>query len=239
MEPLRCNGVAKRRDRDGNCDMDGRVEPGMISHLEQSYRRFLQSRDTAEFISGVAQRYTLSTLYRLTTSNRLEARRAAVLAVSMIGGIESNEVLGRALHDNDRGVRLAADRGIRDIWLRVGDATMEHRLLLLARWNASGRFLSTLELANQYLESCGDVAELWHQRGVALFGLSDFSGALSDCREVLERNRYHFIAATAAGRCCMALDRPDEALEFFRHTLAINPTLEGIRGTVRRLERAG
>ena len=209
----------------------------MISALERIYLQFLKDGDTAKLIDDVARRYTLSTLHRIAESGRVLSRRAAVLSVGWLGQFESNCVLGRALSDRDRGVRLTADASIREIWLRVGDHYLEGKLRTLARWNSCGRFLQVLGASDELFVTYGAVAELWHQRAVAQFGLAEFEGCLSDCLETLERNPFHFSAASTLGRCNLALDRIDDALSAFRQALAINPTLEHLRGMVRRLER--
>lgn len=209
----------------------------MKSYLERMYLKYLQDRDTARFIDSVSRRYAIGTLHRIAEHGRRLSRRAAVLSVGLLGQFESNEILGQALRDKDRGVRLTADTSIREIWLRVGDARLESDLRTLLRWNSCGRFLQVLQTANELLPNYDAVSELWHQRAVAQLGLSEFSAALSDCQATLERNRFHFPAATSMGRCFLALDRTDDALDAFRRALSINPTLEHLRGMVRRLKR--
>ncbi|MDA1178244.1 MAG: hypothetical protein O2931_05535, partial [Planctomycetota bacterium] len=136
----------------------------MISALERIYLQFLRDGNTAKLIEDVARRYTLSTLHRVAESGRILSRRAAVLSIGWLGHFESNCVLGRALSDRDRGVRLTADASIREIWLRVGDHFLEGKLRTLARWNSCGRFLQVLSTSDELLVSYGSVAELWHQR---------------------------------------------------------------------------
>ena len=43
------------------------------------------------------------------------------MALGFVGDFSQNAALGRALHDRDRGVRLLADNGIRQLWRRDGE----------------------------------------------------------------------------------------------------------------------
>jgi len=201
------------------------------------YLQFLKDGDTAQLVDRVSRRYTLVTLHRIAETGRTVSRRAAILVVGWLGQYESNEVLGRALTDRDLGVRLAADTSIRQLWMRVGDHRLEASLHRIARWNSCGRFLEVLRTSTQLLTRYSAVAELWHQRAVSQFGLAEFEACAADCSETLKRNPYHFAAALMLGRANLTLDRVDDALVAFRHALAINPTLEHLRGMVRRLER--
>lgn len=209
-----------------------------ISKLDRCYREFLQDQDAARFIDAVSAEYSLGTLARLTSHDAATSRRAAVLAVGMLGGMESNECLGRALQDADRGVRLTADSVIRQVWLRHEDSALEHELQILIRYNATGRFLPVIDRATRLLECHCDLPELRNQRAVAFFGLSDFLSSVDDAQVVLRENSFHFGAAMGIGRCYLALDRPELALRFFRRALEINPTLDGLRCTIRRLEKS-
>ena len=62
-------------------------------------------------------------------------RRAAVLALGMIGDMRVNHALGMALQDDDRGVRLLADQGLREIWLRDGNPQQQLKLRAAQRMN--------------------------------------------------------------------------------------------------------
>ena len=86
------------------------------------YNRYLTNNDCAMFLKRVARRYSCATLERLVTVGDHTTRRAAVLALSLLGDYSSNAVLGRALVDRDRGVRTIAESGIRELWCRVRPA---------------------------------------------------------------------------------------------------------------------
>ncbi|MEE9601685.1 MAG: tetratricopeptide repeat protein, partial [Thermoguttaceae bacterium] len=80
-------------------------------------------------------------------------------------------------------------------------------------------------------------AEVWHQRAVAQFKLSNFSEAIRDCHQTLEINPYHFTAAAGMGKAYLRLDNHVSALQSFRRALRLNPNLDGIRAQVVRLAK--
>ena len=69
-----------------------------------------------------------------------ELRRAAVLALGFLGDYENNAVLGSALQDKDRTVRILAENSIRQVWTRAGDEADRSRLGAIMRLNAARQF---------------------------------------------------------------------------------------------------
>jgi len=64
--------------------------------------------------------YTEGTLQRLLTHPDPETRRAAVLALGLVGTMDSNGPLARVLHDDDQpAARMAAD-ALWQVWFRGG-----------------------------------------------------------------------------------------------------------------------
>ena len=99
------------------------------------YNRYLTNSDCAMFIKRVARRYSNASLERLVMMGDHTTRRAAVLALSLMGDYASNPVLGRALVDRDRGVRTIAETGIRELWCRVGTRHQQEMLREVAELN--------------------------------------------------------------------------------------------------------
>lgn len=206
--------------------------------LAEYYRKFLGDQDSAAFIRRVSQRYLVGTLERLAFSPSRELRRAAVLALGFLADFESNDVMGHALRDDDRGVRIAAENGIRAIWRRQGAAEHRHALAAIQRHNADRNFAAAIREATDLVAEASWFAEAYNQRAIAGYSLGDFRAAIDDCRRTLARNPYHFGAAAGLGQCYLQLGERREALECFRHALEINPNLEGVRANVAHLERA-
>ncbi len=82
--------------------------------LVDYYESFLRDRDLDHFRDRVMGRYTDATLARvLESSASVPARRAAVLALGVIGEFQqSNAPLGRSMRDEDPVVRTMAESAL-------------------------------------------------------------------------------------------------------------------------------
>jgi tetratricopeptide (TPR) repeat protein len=206
--------------------------------LTSFYERYLNEQDSSVFAHHVAERYTPATLERLMAIGDYRTRRAAVLALSIIGDFSSNAVLGRALVDRDRGVRSIASSGIRELWCRVGTRQQRKTLHIVVRFIESKRFEEAISLATELIHESPWIAEAWCQRGTAHYHCGQYEASIRDCHQALEINPYHFTAAAGMGQCYLLQDNPVAALESFRRALRLNPGLEEVRAQVIRLQRA-
>lgn len=202
------------------------------------YNRYLASCDSALFVKRASSRYTCGTLERLAERGDHVTRRAAVLALSMLGDYSSNAVLGRALVDRDRGVRTIAESGIREIWCRVRGKAQRQSLRMIVGLNEERRHAEAARLATKLIQESPWIAEAWCQRGTANYHLGQYDAAIRDCHQALEINPYHFTAAAGMGQCYLLQDNPVAALEAFRRALRLNPGLEEVRAQVVRLQRS-
>ena len=206
--------------------------------LDKYYRRYLSHENTARFVADVSQHYTLPTLERLVRMGSRTTRRAAVLVVGYLGDFGSNGILGQALQDSDRVVRLLAENGIRSLWCRDGTEQDQHQLQTIIRWNACLRLDLVVQEASQLICRAGGFAEAWNQRAIAHFQLGQFSESIEDCRQVLKLNPFHFAAAVGMGHCYLELTDGQAALECFLWALQVNPEMENVRAQVDFLQRA-
>ena len=202
------------------------------------YNRYLTNNDCAMFVKRIARRYSCPTLERLLTVGDHVTRRAAALALSLLGDYEANSSLGRALVDRDRGVRTIAESGIRQLWCRVGSREQRETLCRVVDLNDERRHTEAARLATELIHSSPWIAEAWCQRGMAHYHLGQYDAAIRDCHQALEINPYHFTAAAGMGQCYLLQDNPVAALEAFRRALRLNPGLEQVRAQVVRLQRS-
>ncbi len=206
--------------------------------LVRFYQRYLRDAETAPFIQAISERYTVGTLMRLAGSQCHVSRRAAVMALGFVGGYECNASLGDALHDDDRGVRMIAETGIRQVWARAGNAVQRQQLMAVIRLNSTCQYGEALLRASQLIAQAPWFAEAWNQRSIAHFGLQRLDESIRDGHQVLEINPYHYGAAAGMGECHLEQNDALSALESFRRALKINPDLESVRAQVVRLKRA-
>jgi len=206
--------------------------------LERYYLQYLADENSADFIAAVSREYHIGTLERLYHIGDRNARRASILSIGFLGDFGCNEIMGLALTDNDRGVRMLADHGIREIWSRQGSMAEQSEIQLLYRLNDRDCFEEVVVIANHLLHHNCKLAEAWNQRAIALCAMGDFEGAVEDCRETLNCNRFHFPAAMGLAHCCLELEEPYAALDGFRLALKINPDLDLVRQQVLQLEQS-
>jgi tetratricopeptide (TPR) repeat protein len=202
------------------------------------YERYLDNQDSADFVHEISRFYTQGTLARLTEHDTAAVRRAAVFALGFLGDYEVNHVLGRAMQDDDRTVRLLAETGIRSVWKRAGNDDQRRRLEAIIGLNSAKKFEEAARRATELTEEAAWFAEAWNQRAVASFALGRWAEAIRDCHQALELNPYHFAAASGMGHAYLRLKNRISALESFRRALRLNPNLEDVRAHVTRLSRA-
>ena len=65
------------------------------SLLVTYYERFLRDQDVEGFRGNVSARYMEGTLIRLTESGEIQTRRAAVLALGLVGTFQANAAVGK------------------------------------------------------------------------------------------------------------------------------------------------
>jgi tetratricopeptide (TPR) repeat protein len=208
-----------------------------VAALEVTYHAYLADQDVAAFLEKVSRRYTIGTLERLVRNAPRLTRRAAVLAVGLMGDYSSNAVLGTALHDEDRGVRMLAENGLRSLWCRDGNTSHRRWLASIIRLNERHDFSQARERAGQLIAAAPLLAEAWNQRAIAYFRLGRYLESIQDCRRAIELNPFHFGAVAGMGQCYLYLGNMLWALESFRRALELNPNLENIRANVVSLER--
>lgn len=188
-----------------------------------------------EFRAGVRERYTEGTLARLLTSTHPKTRRAAVLALGLIGTIEVNPALAATLRDDDPLVQRFASDALWEIWFRGGTADQNRLLLQAARDRDQLKARTDLD---ELIRQAPNYAEAYNQRAIWFFKRGEFARAVDDCEATLRLNPYHFGAAAGLGQCFLKLAKPRAALRSFRHAIEINPSLEHLRDTIRSLEEA-
>ncbi|HEX8199533.1 MAG TPA: tetratricopeptide repeat protein [Isosphaeraceae bacterium] len=214
----------------------GLMEPSPDPLLVSYYETFLRDQDPDAFCARVQARYTEGTLGRLARSGDAAARRAAVFALGLFGGIASNAAVAGALRDADPVVRDLATSALWAIWFRAdspeNNATLKQVAALIAR-----RRLDDAEaLATRLIDRAPAFAEAYNQRAIARYLQGRFADSEADCRRALERNPYHIGALSGLGGCYLRLDRRPEALATYRRALKLQPHNDDLRQTVATLE---
>jgi len=188
-----------------------------------------------EFRSAIREKYTEGTLGRLLAFEEVKTRRAAALALGLIGSMEANPSLAAALHDPDSLVQMFAADALWEVWFR--GSTPEHNRKLRHATRVSDANIARKEL-DELILNAPTFAEVYNQRAIWFFKRGDFARAVEDCEKTLQLNPHHFGAAAGLGQCLMKLGKSQAALRAFRSALEINPALEHLRDAIRSLEQS-
>ncbi len=211
--------------------------PCRESLLLPVYRRYLADRSTVGFVREMLRHYTVGTLERLAGYPQPELRGAALFALGLVGDFQVHQVVGRALLDEERGVRLLAAAACRSVWNRCGSDLQRRQLADIIRLNAARQYGDSVAKASALLDDAPGMAEAWYQRGAACLQLEHYARAIADFHQVLELNPYHYVAAVAIGEAYLRLANPYSALDAFRHALRVNPELDEVRASVDTIAR--
>jgi tetratricopeptide (TPR) repeat protein len=193
--------------------------------------------DSLTFASEVDECYTRATLAALLRRGDVEQRRAAALALGMLGDGTSIEPLGRSLADLDRGVRLAADDSFRAMLVRDAAPLHHQQLLKVMHLNDGGEYAGALAPTMILVDHAPGYVEAHHQLAICWHGLENFQQAALAYKACLWRCRFHYPAWHGLAKCQMMMGNTDGALKSFRRCLAVCPDLEAVRIQMRAIER--
>lgn len=215
------------------------LEPHTASLLVDYFETFIREKDIEAFHRSVMARYTEGTLGRLTRSESVKARRAAILALGLEAGMGSNEVVARGLRDPDPTVRNLSQNALWAIWFRADTPENNAKLEEIRDLIGRERFEDAIQHIDALLAIAPDFAEAYNQKAIVLFFLEDHERSADACRQVLKRNPYHIGAIAGLGQCYLRLDRHEDALATFRRALKLQPYSESLKQTVEALESQG
>jgi len=214
------------------------TSPALRSNrLATAFRRYLSSADAPAFADEVDEHYSQLTLATLLKRGQVETRRAAALALGMLGDHQSISPLARSLTDIDRGVRLAADDSFRGLLLR-DSAPVHHQFLLrVMHLNDGGEYQDALAPCTELTQFAPRFAEAHHQLAICWHGMDNFFQAEGVYRVCLWHCRFHYPAWQGLARCRIELGDDSGALMALRRALLISPDLDSVRLQIRRLQR--
>ena len=203
---------------------DGEAAKAWAARMEEGHRQFKAS---------VAGRYAEGTLQRLADHPDPQARRAALLALHLLGTMASNDAVAARLRDDDRQVRQMAADALLAIWSRGGNEENNKDLQKALQQADPKKGVAAL---TGLIRRAPEFAEAYNQRGILYFQMQEYDKCAADCEKALRLNARHFGAAAGLGRCYLRLRLPQPALKAFRTAYEINPNLEGVQDAIRDLE---
>ncbi len=200
------------------------------------FHEFLRDHDVNSFQQKVSSRYAEGTLMRVLSSGDVECRRAAVLALGLMGSYASNHAVASALKDQDSTVRSLADHALWAIWFRADTLENNSKLEEVSKLIEAQRLDAAVLVASELIAKAPEFAEAYNQRAIAYFFMGKFQESLDDCKQTVKRNPYHTGAFAGMGQCYRRLNQPREAILTFRRALKIQPYNLGLQDLITELE---
>jgi Flp pilus assembly protein TadD len=171
----------------------------------------------------------------------LKAATGLCAATFLAGAVAAQEMeldpLFDALRDADPAGAEAIEERIWEEWSRSGSAAMD---LLLERGRealAAGEIPVAIEHFSALVDHAPDFAEGYNSRATAYFQVGYYGLALEDIRQALALNPRHFGAMSGLALILEEIGEEEGALEAWRAVAALNPSRQGVREAIERLER--
>jgi len=161
-----------------------------------------------------------------------ERRAEAVAWIATHGRMADQPLLLKRLRDDEAGIRRLAERGLWVLWSRSGDAAIDQLMDSGGELMQAGRHKEAIAVFTEIIRRKPAFAEGWNKRATAYFLAGDFKRSLADCDEVMKRNRSHFGALSGYGQIYFKLEQYDEAVEYWRRALEVNPNLRGLEASI-------
>jgi len=156
-----------------------------------------------------------------------QQRLAGVQRLAEIGTMADADRLIQTLADADEALRVITAAAVWQIWGRSGDAAVDKLFDRGIQQMETAQLNDALATFSEIVRRKPAFAEGWNKRATVYFMLGRNEESLKDCDEVLKRNRNHFGALSGAGQIHLQLGNPQQALDFFRRAVDVNPALEG------------
>ncbi len=212
------------------------IDPHAESLLEEYFDALRRDQDVEAFQRQVSARYTEGTLARLLDSPRVQARRAAVLALGLSGSFASNAAVARGLRDADPTVRGLTHNALWAIWFRADTPENNQALERVSELVHQERLEDAVTQATRLIERAPQFAEAYNQRAIARFFLGQFAESAADCEAVLARNPYHFGALGGLAQCQFRLGRRTAALATLKRSAKLQPFDRDLAAQIAALE---
>ena len=165
------------------------------------------------------------------------AKRAeAIVWLANLGGMADAPLLEARLRDESEFVRGFAEQGLWLLWSRSGDSAIDQLMAKGVEAMQDERYGDATKLFSQVIKRRPDFAEGWNKRATVRYLAGQYAESIADCGEVLKRNPHHFGALSGLGEIYLKLERPEQALEWFRRALAVNPNLVGVEFRIKQIE---
>jgi tetratricopeptide (TPR) repeat protein len=226
--------------KSGRCAATGSTVPLAVKgrQLVDSLKPFMISKDNASLYDFLRQEgWTEPALIALLACSDMTIIRAATWCLAHVGSLAANLPLASVLHHDDAATVELAENALWSVWLRGAALDLHQRLCAAIRLTEQDCLDKALAEMDSLVKTAPDYAEAFNQRAIVRFLKSDYPGAIQDYQQAAALNPIHFGALAGVGHCHAALGRYNDALNAYRHVLAIHPRMEGIRQAITQIRQ--
>lgn len=164
-------------------------------------------------------------------------RGRAIVTLARSGVMADTPALVARLRDPNPELRALAEQALWILWSRSGDPGVDALFEQGLDQLSAGRLPEGIATFTRIIGMKPDFAEGWNKRATIYFLAGDLQRSLADCAEVVKRNPSHFGALAGYGQIYMQLGQYEQAREYFRRALAVNPNLDGVEFNLRLIEK--
>ncbi len=121
------------------------------------------------------------------------------------------------------------------IWASSGSDTVDLVMLRGLEALEKQEYAVALDMFSTAIELDPEFAEAWNKRATLYYVIDDYTASISDVGQVLALEPRHWAALAGLGIMMEEIGNNERALEAYRAALEINPHLEDVRASERRL----
>jgi len=192
--------------------------------------------DAAALAHAVKVRWRAKDVAQLLRHSDVEVRRAAAIALGLMGEKPCYGSLARALHDDDWRVNEMAENAIWSILFRSGDPRAARPFRAGMAHMNDGSYDQAISSFMKATRVDPNFAEAYNQCAIAHFFNAQWIQAVANCRRAIHLVGCHFGAYSGMGHCYVELGKMEEAAHYYRRALQINPRMATVAQALERLE---
>ena len=121
------------------------------------------------------------------------------------------------------------DQRIWLLWLHSEDKAVNRLLAQGVIAMQRGALDRAPDRFDEIVERAPDFAEGWNKRATVLYMMGRHRDSVADVQQVLNLEPRHYGALSGLGMILVAIGQEEDALEWLRRALELNPYLDGIR----------
>ena len=193
---------------------------------------FVRTGDLNRAAECIGRSWCSGKLCAFLKHSKLEVRRAAAMALTLLGDKKAIDPLVAALQDADPRVHELAEDALWAIWFRAGNNRACCYLKCGTHHLKHGNLDTATEKFNLAIQADPEFAEAYNQRAIACYLAERYVDSIADCRRVLAIMPQHFGAMAGMGHSHAHLGNLFDAQRCYQQALEINPHMDGIAASL-------